>query len=427
MVSSMSYKSEMHRLELELCQMFELSEEEEASLGPQSQNHPVQEIDSASVPCVSEDFLMQRIWGGETQVNWSGSDRLDENLEDKRTTAALKLIQQRFSIGNESLSSDEDSVVLQNRVRIIQLEEGIQKTKDLINQQEVVIAEELNDTSNINESLPTITESVDEDVLLSKSLEERLIQHQKEQITLMQFADEALQKSEKDFLVLDEQHCKLEELNDEVKSIKEELSDCNNELSAINQRTVELNEAKERKRREKIALQEQVTTLTEAFSDIRADQEEIDDGINELAERQSEVDKQYEEIQEQRNLEYPHLYATANLGNQLNRISSHVNTQVRAIPGFVKETSIFLWESFTRIAWKTIEIISNLGREIFQMTMKVCSYVIQKGEEIVVGWVSTPALVAMGAVSLSLLQTTGSPLAFGATAVSGYFLLRRLF
>lgn len=425
MFNSISYNTEMHRLELELSQMFELSEEEEASLGPLPKSLPLQE---GSVPniCFSEESLMQRIWSGESQVNSISdniSDRTDENLEDKSTAETLRMIQQRFSFGNAALPSDENSNSLQNRARIVQLEEEIQKTKELIKQKETAIDQELNDMRSIIESFSTIAESTDEEALLPQSLTERLVQHQKEQTSVMQVSDKALLMIEQDLLALGEKHCELEELSDEVELIQKEAFDLNKELIKVNQLAIERNLEEERKRREEIALQEQVTTLTATFSELRADQVEIGDGINELAERQFEVENQYEEMQVRRDLEYPHLYATVNLGNQLNRISS----QMREIPGFVRAASIFLWENFTHIAWKTVELISNLGRAIFRMVGEACSYVIQKAEEIVFGWVSIPALVAMGAASLSLSQITGSPLAFGATAVSGYFLLRRLF
>lgn len=90
----------------------------------------------------------------------------------------------------------------------------------------------------------------------------------------------------------------------------------------------------------------------------------------------------------------------------------------------MKEAAAFLWSHFTNMVWDVIEAISNIGKTILQSPKIVYSNLVRK-LSVVVERTDFP-LAVLGILSGCAFVATGTPFTFGATAVAGYFFIRRL-
>ncbi len=116
--------------------------------------------------------------------------------------------------------------------------------------------------------------------------------------------------------------------------------------------------------------------------------------------------------------------------NEVRGTISTLQEQIKEIPSLVKnimkesmrEAAVFLWDSFTNIAWSTIEAISNIGKNILRAPEIVYSYVTRQFS-VIFDRTNLP-LTVLGALSGCAFVMTGTPFAFVATTVVGYLLIR---
>lgn len=100
-------------------------------------------------------------------------------------------------------------------------------------------------------------------------------------------------------------------------------------------------------------------------------------------------------------------------------------SQIRdTIKESMKEAAAFLWSHFTNMVWEVIEAISNIGKTILQSPEIAYSYLVRK-LSVAVERTDFP-LAVLGILSGCAFVATGTPFTFGATAVAGYFFIRRL-
>ncbi|CUI18185.1 putative membrane protein (plasmid) [Candidatus Protochlamydia naegleriophila] len=396
---------------------------------------------TSSGPAPSQELpLMQRIWDGAAQVSHINLSNREEDLDDKSSAEALRIIRLRF--GDEILPfSDEKFEAFQNRIN---LEAAIQLEAD-----RAQIEASINNESTF--SIPDFESG-------SLNMKDRLLEIRREQDSVMQQYHEVLQRSEQDMLLLDKHQSELQELHVEVELTQSLAQELNEDLKTINQKVDEIILTDE-------AIQEQIGDVRRVASQIELEQVDLSNELHALTEELIVIEERYESIKRQEPLEYPHHHVISNLENALTEISTNVNTQiqetlhnvsetlpsfqglqetistfqgqVKELPFLIKDTimgtikesfreaAAFLWENFTNLGWNTIEVISNIGKTILQYPLAACSYIL-RNVSAVSDRINLP-LAVLGILSGCAFLMTGTPFTFGVTAVVGYLFIKGMF